>query len=148
MKCVEYILLEKKYKDAFEIYESILAEQERLFIMTQPKSMRYDQDRVQTTPSNVLETYITKKEEKRIDSKLRKAKCILKKRESLLEDKKRELILSREIPDLIYRYRYIENIKCSHIAEMLGYSQSQIYRIIDGIFEEAKRCEQMRKVMC
>lgn len=139
MICVEYALCYKKYKDALDIYKSILEEQEQLFNMTQPKSVRYDKDRVQSTPSNMYEQYIRKKEEKRIDERLNSAKELVSHREYLLEIKKKELIESKEVNDLIYRYKYIDNIAPSHISEMMGYSMNHIYRILENINSKIKK---------
>ena len=133
MICVEYALCYQKYKDALDIYKSIMEEQEQLFNMTQPKSVRYDKDRVQSTPPNLYEQYISKKEEKRIDERLNSAKELVNHREYLLEIKKKELIASKNVSDLIYRYKNIDNISPSHISEMMGYSMNHIYRILENI---------------
>ena len=148
MICVEYAIYNQKYHDALDIYNSILLEQEALFSETQPKSFQYDQDKVQSTPSNPLEKYIEKKEEKKIDERLHGAEFLLQSRERLLNAKRDELIQSKNITDLIYRYNKIDGIKTSHIAEMMGYSTSQVYRILSKIEQKAKdatKCEQMRK---
>ena len=144
MVCVEYEVYKELFNDALRLYNSILREQEELFQMTQPKAIKYNKDKVQSTPTNLLEKYMALKDEKKIDERLEETKQVLKSRENLMKKKKNELIESKNISDLIYRYKFLEEIKVSHIAEMMGYSQSQVYRILDEIskkIKDAKKCE-------
>ena len=144
MICVEYEIYKDLFNDSLRLYNRILREQEELFAITQPKSMKYDSEKVQSTPSNLVEKYLQLKEEKKIDERLAETKAMLKEREILLKNKKIELMESKNIHDLIYRYKFIDEIKVSHIAEMMGYSTSQVYRILDEIKKKTKdatKCE-------
>ena len=151
MICVDYAICERDYQRAFKTYNSIIEENEQLFEQTQPSAIAYDKDRVQSTPKNPLETYIQQKEAKKIDARLEEAKRILYERDFLLKAKKRELIESKVIDDLIFTYKNIDGIKVSNIAKMLGFSTSQVYRILDQINDKIKlatKCDKMRKDMC
>lgn len=151
MICVEYAILQREYDRAFKLYNSIITEKEQLFMITQPSAIEYDKDKVQTTPKNPLETYIEQKEAKRIDQRLEEAKTLLYDRDYLLKAKKRELVASKVLDDLIFRYKNIDGIKVSHIAEMLGFSTSQVYRILHQIDKKIKlatKCDKMRIDMC
>ncbi len=146
MICVEYAICSIEYQNALDLYRDILREQEALFTETQPKSFRYDTDKVQSMPSNPLEKYIERREERQIDERLEQATKLINDRELLMRAKRRELIESHATHDLIYRYKYIDLISIDHIAEMLGYSRSQVYRVLAKIQKSLKEGTQCDKV--
>ena len=143
MICVEYAIYNQEYRDALDNYHNILLEQEQIFNETQPKSFRYDRDKVQSNPVNPLEKYIEKKEARQIEERLKEARAIVIDRGFLLNAKKKELVESKNVNDLVYRYKYIEGIKTSHICDMLGYSKSQINKILLNIDNKTKSCVKM-----
>lgn len=61
---------------------------------------------------------------------------LLQDRERLLKSAEDDLRRSKETNDQIFVARYIDGIPPEQIAEDLGYSRSQIYRILQGLEEK------------
>lgn len=141
----EYERCKFKYYAAQERFDAILTEQERLFTKTLPKAITYDRDRVQTSPSDtVLINYVIAKDDKGIDTQLKKVKRIMLDRKKLLEVKEEELRKSADITDRVYVMRYLEGYGVNKIVRILNYSKSHVYRIIEAI-EKKSRWEKMGK---
>lgn len=85
------------------------------------------------TPKNTFEVYLIKKEEQQIDEKLAEIKSILEDREQLLKLKEQELRASNDIKDKIYKYRKLDKMRAYKIARLVGYSERQIYRILEDM---------------
>lgn len=135
-----------RYQDTQKLYNEILSEKEALFQQTQPQAIRYDKEKVIGGKAhNLLEEYVERKEEKRIDERLAEVKSLLEDRELLLKLKLDELRGSNYIEDKIYLMRYIERIRVFRIAKILNYSKSQVYRILDQIEKKTGRCDKMRQ---
>lgn len=135
----EYDLYLWQYRATLRTYNDVLLKKEELFQNTQAKAISYDKDKVSGgVPSNTLETYITKKEELKIDETLEEVKSILDDRESLLKAKEQELRASNHLHDKVYCMRYIDFMSPYKIAEKLNYSKSEIYRILDKINKKIK----------
>lgn len=113
-------------------YNDILSKKENLFAMTQPHTTDYGKVLVDGgTPKNSFDAYLIKKEEQQIDEKLAEIKSILEDREQLLKLKEQELRASNDIQDKIYRYRVLDKMRVYKISRLIGYSERQIYRILD-----------------
>ena len=139
MLYIEYYNYWQSYKATQERYNEILMEKEELFQQTQAKAITYDRDKVQGGAiNNTLETYIEKKDERKIDERLEEAKSILDDRERLLKIKETELRASNHLHDKVYCMRYIDFISPYKIAKMLNYSKSEIYRILEKIDKNTK----------
>lgn len=142
---IEYEVYKTKYKETQSIYDEILTEKERIFQKTQSKAIRYDVEKVSSgTYSNILDNYIVEKDEKRIDERLEEVKSLLDDRERLLKLKEKELRESKALYDKIYRMHYLDRMKPYRISEFIGYSKSQIYRILDKIdknIKDATKCD-------
>ena len=63
-------------------------------------------------------------------------------REHLLKIKLEELRASNNVEDKIYLLRFIDRVRVFRIAKMIGYSESQVYRILEKIIG---KCEKMRE---
>ena len=63
-------------------------------------------------------------------------------REHLLKIKLEELRASNNVEDKIYLLRFIDRVRVFRIAKMIGYSESQVYRILEKIICQ---CEKMRE---
>lgn len=130
----DYEEFKKQYHKTQLQYNAILSKKENLFSMTQPHTTDYSKVMVDGgTPKNSFDTYLIKKEEQQIDEKLAEIKSILEDREQLLKLKEQELRASNEIKDKIYRYREIDKMRVYKIARMIGYSERQIYRIMEDM---------------
>lgn len=143
---LEYEMYKIKYIESQEQFSMVLTEKERLLTKTMPSAIRYDKDKVQSSPTgNILEDYVVALEDEHIDEKLNQLRQILNDRKLLLEIKERELRQSQDMPDKVYVHRYIDGHGINRISRDLSYSKSQIYRILGQI---EKRCDKMRKNMC
>lgn len=128
-----------KYYDTQNEYEKVLTEKEKLFMMTQPSSVKFDKEVVSGgITDNTFEKYLILKEEKKIDQRLEEIKSILDDREKLLKLKEQELKASTSVQDKIYKYRYLDKLKVFKIAKLVGYSEPQIYRILKTIRNNLK----------
>lgn len=131
---VEYEAYKSKYYDTQKQYNDILNEKEKLFLMTQPRTMQYDGEPVKGgVHKNVFDEYLVIKEQKNIDQRLIEIKAILEDRERLLNLKEQELKNSTNIQDKIYVYRYFDRMKIYKISRMVGYSEAQVYRLLNII---------------
>lgn len=131
MVYIEYNEFNNKYLAAQKNYDKILSEKEELFIITQPKSIKYDKERIEGgQPSNAFDDYLIQKEKKKIDERLEEAKSILDDRERLLKLKELELRASKDWNDVIYIYYYIDKLSTHKIEKRVPFSQMQIWRKI------------------
>lgn len=137
-----YVIYEEyknKYYETQKEYDIILNEKEKLFMITQPSSVKFDKEIVSGgTPDNTFDRYLILKEEKKIDQRLEEIKSILDDRERLLKLKEQELRASTSVQDKIYKYRYLDKLKVFKIAKLVGYSEPQIYRILKTIKNNLK----------
>lgn len=134
MICVEYEDLLRAYKNTQTAINDVLMEKERLFTKTQPNAIRYDKDSVQSSvDSTMMESYVIALDEKDIEKRLKHLKSILKDREELLAIKEKELRQSRDKWDEIYCQFKFDGISPEKIARGMGYSKSQIYRILNTV---------------
>ena len=125
----------EEYKNKY--YET---QKEKLFMITQPSSSKFDKERVSGgATDNTFERYLILKEEKKIDQRLEEVRSILEDRKKLLKLKEEELKESTDIRDMIYRYRYIDKLKVYKIAKLVGYSEAQVYRILDNIKKSLRK---------
>ena len=142
----EYEQYKARYNDLQNIFASFLLEKESLFTKTLPNAIRYDKDRVQSSiDGNMLESYVIKLEDSRIDEKLDHVRQTLQDWEILLDAKERDLRKSQDKYDRIYTFKYLDGYGINKIAKILSYSKSQIYRMLKQI---DKRCDKMRQNMC
>lgn len=134
MLYAEYHALKAKYLNAQMQYDAILTEQEALFARTQPTGIKYDKERVTGgNPQNPFDEYITAKERKRIDERLKEVIGILDGRKELLTLKEQELRASKEWSDIIYTYYYLDRLTITQIEIRIPYSRVQIWRILKKI---------------
>ena len=139
MLYVEYLDYKKKYLDAQILYDRILSEKEALFLMTQPKASQVDSERVSGGKrNNVIDQYITIKEEKRIDLRLEEIKSIMQDREQLLKAKENELKNSKDWLDIIFVYYYIEKLSIRKISKKIPFGTTEIFRKLKKIEKSIK----------
>lgn len=143
MVYLEYEVYRTQYFETQRMYHAVLCEKEALFQKTQPQAITYDKEKVSGgVGSNPLEEYVERKEERKIDERLSEVKSLLEDREHLLKIKLEELRASNNVEDKIYLLRFIDRVRVFKIAKMIGYSESQVYRIIEKIIA---KCEKMRE---
>lgn len=136
----DYEIYKKLYYSMQNTYNKLLLEKERLFTKTLPDAIRYDSESVEGGKSeNEFDEYMSALEDSKIDQRIQEAKQLLFERERLLLIKEKELRQSKDKYDVVYRMRFIDEIKPASIALALSYSESQIYRILDKIQKELRR---------
>ena len=134
MLYVEYEKYLNRFRSTQAKVDEILTEKEAIFLKTQTQGIRYDLEKITGGAyTNIFESYVIDLEKKKIDERLQEAKSLLEERKMLLDLKERELRNSKELYDKIYRMRYIDNLSPYNIGERIGYSTSQVYRILDKI---------------
>ena len=143
MVFLDYQRLYDRFLSSQEGYNALLDEKEALFIMTQPKAVDFEKDRVQNnTPHDTFASYLIRKEKSHIEERIEEARALMVEREALLKLKHRELYESRDKLDRVYRFRFIDNMTVKRIARYMHYSKAQVYRMIETIQGEIKN---MRK---
>lgn len=145
MLYLDYEILKSKYLEIRMVWDALMSEKEMLFSKTLPTAIQLDKERVSGgIQSNSFDDYLIKKEQLHLDEQLLEAESIIVSREKMLKMKESELRSSRNLHDRIYVMRYIDRSRVINIAKRIGYSESQIYRILETIDEKIKhatKCE-------
>ena len=137
---LEYEELRWRYNEALERCNKILEEKEELFARTQPKSVRFDQERVEGTPNaHIFDDYVMTMEKRKVNERLAEARSILDERKHLLEHKEWELRQSKDIKDRLFVLRYLDRWRIRRISKATQYSEAQIYRLLQEIRESLER---------
>lgn len=137
MVYLEYEEYKRKYHEIQKQYDRILLENEELFQRTQIQGIVYDREKVDGgKSSNVMESYMTEKDIRKIDERLAEIKVLLDGRKRLLDLKREELRDSKELVDKVYRMKYLDHMRVREISDKLCYSKTQLYRIVEKIDEE------------
>ena len=140
MVFVEYENCKKTYDALQDICNSILTEKEKYFSKTQPNAIRYDKVAVAGgLHENGFDEYLAECEKRNIDRRLNEGISLLRARAELLRLKEIDLRASKDINDIIYTMKFLDNAKPKAIAMALGYSESQVYRLIQKIQERIAR---------
>lgn len=135
---IEYEAYRCKYLDLQEQFNHFLTEKERILTKTLPNAIRYDKDKTSSSlDGNPLEDYVIELEESKVDESLDRIRQLLEDRERLLHLKEKELRMSQDVYDRIYRMKYLDCMGINKIAKIMHYSRSQVYRILENI---KKRC--------
>ena len=130
----DYERLKRSYEAMQNVCDSILKEKEKLFTRTQPNAIQYDKPLVNGGKyDNGFDKYLEDCENYKIDRRLKEAVSILQARAELLRMKEQDLRASKELIDIIYVMKFLDNAKPMTIGMALGYSESQVYRIIEKI---------------
>lgn len=148
MLYLEYERLRSKYATAREVYDSILAEKEAVFQLTQPRSTMGEYEREHDKSIKVgsgggqrvnqIEQYVITIEQKRINERLAEAKSILNDRLELLQQMEMQLRKDKRIDNQLYVMRFIDRMKVKRISAITRYSEPQIYRRLRSIKEKIK----------
>lgn len=139
MLYIQYNDYKNKYHNAQKEYDEIISEKEKLFAATQPQATVYDKEKVNGgSPSNVFDEYLIQKEKKNIEARLTEARSILNERKRLLTDKQEELLQSKNDYDILYRYKYIDNLRVRVICRKMPYCRASIYNMLNEIRKNIK----------
>lgn len=131
-----------EYRQAQEDLNNILNEWILAFQRTIPK-ITYG-DRVQGNPTNKVEEYVIELENKQLRQRQQIAEQIISGKAKLLEIAEADLRKSHNIYDLIYTFRWVDQMKPKEIYRRLdlmgmNYSTSQIYEITKRITAQIER---------
>lgn len=120
--------IRKKEKELFEL----INKRDELFIKTQPKSSKFDKEKVDgKKTANMMEEYVIQKEY--LNERIMQLNITLDDIYQVLKRKRDELRQSKNIYDRIYYYRIIERLSMYKIAALVGYSKEQTYRYFKKI---------------
>ena len=134
MLYMEYELLRRRYIDIRLTWDALMEEKERLFSRTLPTAVQLEKEKVSGgTPHNSFDEYLIRKEQLHIDEQIKEAESIIESRWQMLNAKEKELRASKNLHDRIYVMRVIDHSRVVNIARKIGYSESQIYRILEVI---------------
>ena len=130
-----YIDYEKMWavirKQECELIE-LINERDELFNMTQPKGTTFDKELVDSSHhGNTLETYAIKEEY--LTNKIHQLDQSITDRYQLLNRKRKELEISKNIYDRIYYLKFIEKLSIYKIANLVGYERTSIWRHLKKI---------------
>lgn len=122
---------------------NLINKREELFEKTQPKSTQYDKELVDgKNPVNMTEEYVV--EQEYYDIKINHLNKTLDDLYQVLNRKREELKLSKNLYDRIYTYYYIERLSVKKIARLVNYSERQTRRHLENIDKKLK-CPKMSK---
>ena len=120
--------IRKKEEELFEL----INKREELFLKTQPKSSKFDKEKVDSKATrNMMEEYVIQKEY--LNERIMQLNITLDDIYQVLKRKRDELRQSKNIYDRIYYYRIIERLSMYKIATLIGYSKEQTYRYFKKI---------------
>ena len=103
--------------------------------MALPRAIRYDADRVQTSVMDVMSDKLAQIAD--LSEMIAAAKEIMEYRHEILKMKQQELRASRIVEDRIYVYYFLDGMGVRRIAGRVGYSRSQVFRILKKMRQNA-----------
>lgn len=143
-----YEEIKNKFLDLEKSYENILAENEKIFQITQPKSPTFSDLKVQNNEAkNKFDTYLELKEKLCIEKRLEEARRLLKARSDILHSKEKELRSSGLIDDKVYCMWALDKKTIREISRAICYQKSRIYDIVNRI-KVRKKTENIGKKVC
>lgn len=128
-----------KYEAALDFHEQLVSQREALFQRTQPQAIQIKADKIMGSGSgNPLEDYAIRSQQ--LDERIKKAAKLVWQRRNLLKRAESDLRASKGTWDRIFVYHYLENRKIPWIAMRIGYSERQVYRILQKI-QDVSKCQ-------
>ena len=125
--------IRKLEKELFEL----INKRDELFIITQPKSSKFDKEKVDSkTTKNIIERYVIEKEY--LNERIMQLNITLDDWYQILNRKRGELKLSKQISDRIYYYRLIEKMSPSKIAYLIPCDRTTVYRHMKEMCKNVK----------
>ena len=141
MVYLEYAECKMQYDEAIRMFGNLIKDRERLFTLTQPKSMNYGSEKViESHEKNKLDEYMIALEE--VEHKIDVCKRTIEDQGMILKIRLNQLIKSDDRLDLVYYQRKVKHKSISDIINELGYSRTQLYRYLDKIDAEIELMRQ------
>lgn len=139
-----YENIKNKYRNLEKDYENILAENEKIFRITQPKSPTFSDLKIQCNEiKSKFDLYLELKEKLCIDKRLSEAKKLIKARGKMLMAKEKELRFSRDLIDRVYCLWFLDKKNAREVSNTLGYHKSAVYNVINDIKRSIKETTEM-----
>lgn len=125
--------IRKKEEELFKL----INKRDELFLKTQPKSSKFDKEKVDSkTTRNMMEEYVIQKEY--LNERIMQLNITLDDWYQILNRKRTELKLSKQIFDRIYYYRLIEKVSPSKIAYLIPCDRATVYRYMKEMCKNVK----------
>jgi hypothetical protein len=133
--------IRKKEKELFEL----INKREELFLKTQPKSSKFDKEKVDSkTTRNMMEEYVIQQEY--FNDRIMQLNITLDDIYQVLKRKRDELKQSKNTYDRIYYYYCIERLNIYKVSCLMNYSESQIYRKLKSMGIDVKMRKNAKKI--
>lgn len=131
---IDYENIKNKCHKLEKDYENILAENEKIFRITQPKSPAFSDIKVQCSEiKSKFDEYLVLKEKLCIEKRTREVSRMLKIRNKMLKKKEIELRSSRDLIDRIYCLWFLDKKNAREISYALSYHKSAVYNVVNDI---------------
>lgn len=142
MLYLEYAKLRLKVQKLEDELDKALDERQEIFERTQPKSVDYKKERVNSQSTvNTNDSYLIALERRRIDERVKEYKSTLNDRKTFLKAKESELRVSNNKYDKVYCKIYLDCYKVGAISKELNYSRSQVNRMLKEIRANIRRLQ-------
>lgn len=133
--------IRKKEKELFEL----INKREELFLYTQPKSSKFDKEKVDSKlTKNIMEEYVIQQEY--FNDRIMQLNITLDDIYQVLKRKRDELKQSKNTYDRIYYYYCIERLNIYKVSCLMNYSESQIYRKLKSMGIDVKMQKNAKKI--
>ena len=133
--------IRKKEKELFEL----INKREELFLKTQPKSSKFDKEKVDSKSTrNMMEEYVIQQEY--FNDRIMQLNITLDDIYQVLKRKRDELKQSKNTYDRIYYYYCIERLNIYKVSCLMNYSESQIYRKLKSMGIDVKMQKNAKKI--
>lgn len=134
MLYLEYAKLRLKVQKLEDELDKALDERQEIFERTQPKSVDYKKERVNSQVTvNSNDNYLIALERRRIDERVKWYKDTLEEENERLGAKESKLRASNNRYDRVYCKIYLDCAKVGVILKELNYSRSQVNRMLKEI---------------
>ena len=123
---LDYEYTKAKYVELQERFAKVLLEKERLFTRTLPSAIRYDKDKVQTSPDDQMSKIVA--EINALETEMAEVQLLKTQQIEKIELAVNSLESDEERTALTMRY--INRRPIAEIADDMGYSEPTIYRFM------------------
>lgn len=124
----DYSSVQLEYRRAENRLRRLADQREELEVSLGPSAIRYDKDIVQTSREDYTTAVLAKLAD--LDILIAQANETVRIREGILRRQRLILESSAEIHDRIYVLYFLKHHGVRRIARQIGYSRSQVFRII------------------
>ena len=124
----DYQTIQLEYRRAEGRLRRLVDQCEELEVSLGPSAIRYDKDIVQTSHEDHTTAVLAKIADLKI--LIKEAESTVRIRRDIMLRRREDLRESPDIRDRIYCLHFIDHVGARRIARTIGYSRSQVFRII------------------